>query len=392
MKSFGIKGQIVTPSRVIPAGTLLIEGKEIGGVFSPDEEKGKLPLLDFGEAYIFPGLIDLHIHGARGKDFMDANLADTREISRFLLEQGVTGFLATTLTEGKERIKKAISAMVAFAKEGFPGSKMLGIHLEGPYLSCKRRGAHNPAYLRSPDREETEELLAAGQGWVKRVTLAPELPGAMDLITYLATQDILVSLGHSQADYQTSLQAFEKGAQLITHLFNGMDPLHHRQPNLLSFALGFDQVWVEMIADTIHVAPEIMKIALKCKGERMILISDAVRPTGLGDGSYEFGGETMEVKDGIARITPSQSLAGSTITLNQALSHLKKHFNLSLPRLADLGSLSPAKLLRVDKKLGSLERGKMANVVVFDQSFQPKEVFLEGEMKGSDKSENVDGL
>ncbi|WP_369017609.1 N-acetylglucosamine-6-phosphate deacetylase [Thermatribacter velox] len=375
-ESFIAKGQLVTPYGVFK-GSLLIKGDiiedvHIGDVFSKECEG----VFDFGDAYLFPGLIDLHIHGAVGEDFMDGSPEGIERITTFLLQHGVTRFLATTLTESKERTERAIEAIVS-CKKLFPS--ILGIHLEGPYLSPERRGAQNASFLRKPDLNEIKEFIALGEGLIKRVTIAPELDNALDIVEYLASQDILVSLGHSTADYRISFQAFLKGARLVTHLFNGMDPLHHRSPNLLAFALGFEGICVEMIADLIHVSPEIMKIALLCKRNRLILISDAIRATGLQDGMYEMGGEMMEMKDGIARMVSTGSLAGSTLTLDQALYNLKQLFDLSLPELARMASLLPAKLLKIDDRLGSLEKNKIADIVVFDENFRVQGVFLAGE-------------
>jgi len=374
-KSFAVKGQLVTPYGVFKGSLLVEEGFirdiHIGSTFFNKCEN----MFDFGNFYLFPGLIDLHIHGAVGKDFMDGSPEGIEKITTFLLQHGVTRFLATTLTESRERIEGAIKAIVSCRKL-FPS--ILGIHLEGPYLSPERRGAQNASCLRKPDLNEIKDFIALSEGSIKRVTIAPELTNAFDMIEYLSSQNILVSLGHSTADYQVSFQAFLKGARLVTHLFNGMDPLHHRSPNLLTFALGFEGMYVEMIADLVHVSPEVMKIALLCKRDRLVLISDAIRAAGLQDGLYEMGGEAMEVRGGIARMSSTGSLAGSTLTLDRALYNLKQLFDLSLPELARMASLLPAKLLKIDDKLGSLEKGKVADIVVFDENFRVQGVFLAG--------------
>ncbi|MBC7218005.1 MAG: amidohydrolase family protein, partial [Candidatus Caldatribacterium sp.] len=236
-------------------------------------------------------------------------------------------------------------------------------------------------FVRLPDVREMEEFLEAGNGLIKRVTIAPEIEGALELIGYLASLGVLVSLGHSEADYATSLRAYLLGARLVTHVFNGMEPLHHRKPNLLAFALGFEGIWVEVIADGVHIAPEILQILLGCKAHRTIVVSDAVRATGMEDGVYELGGEAIKVERGIARVLSSGNLAGSTVSLRGALLNLLRAFGFSLPYLASLGSLYPAELLGIDDTLGSLERGKKADIVVFDEAFNVKGVFLNGERK-----------
>ncbi|MEN3203703.1 MAG: N-acetylglucosamine-6-phosphate deacetylase [Atribacterota bacterium] len=382
-KSLVIKGQVVTPNRVLQGGALLVQRGSIEEVVLPEDvtsflnAKGsECEFLDFGAWYLFPGLIDLHVHGAVGADFMDGDPEGVRRIADFLLHEGVTRFLATTMTEKKERILLAIRA-VASASRALPS--LLGIHLEGPYLSQGKRGAHHSSFVRPPNFQEMEEFLEAGNGLVKRVTIAPEVEGALAMVAWLASLGILVSLGHSEADYATGLRSYLSGARLITHVFNGMEPLHHRKPNLLAFALGFEGVWVEVIADGVHIAPEILQILFTCKPHRTIVVSDAIRAMGMEDGVYELGGEVITVEKGIARVASSGSLAGSTMSLRRSLRNLWKLFGFPPPYLASLGSLYPAKLLGMESILGSLEKGKKADIVVFDEVFNVKSVFLEGE-------------
>lgn len=380
-KTLVLKGQVVTPNRVLPGGALLIRKGRIEEVILPedvasflDTKGSEWEFFDFGAWYLFPGLIDLHVHGAVGVDFMDGDPEGIRKIAGFLLREGVTRFLATTMTEKKERILAAVRAVVS-ASCALPS--LLGVHLEGPYLSQGKRGAHHSSFVRPPDVQEMEEFLEAGDGLVKRVTIAPEVEGALAMVAWLSSLGILVSLGHSEADYATGLRSYFSGARLITHVFNGMEPLHHRKPNLLAFALGFEGMWVEVIADGVHIAPEILQILFTCKPHRVIVVSDAIRAAGMEDGTYELGGEEITVEGGIAR-TSSGSLAGSTVSLRRSLYNLWRLFGFPLPYLASLGSLYPAKLLGMESILGSLEKGKKADIVVFDEAFNVKSVFLEG--------------
>mgnify|MGYP003816088803 FL=1 len=188
----------------------------------------------------------------------------------------------------------------------------------------------------------------------------------------------MVSLGHSEANYETSRQAWKKGAKMVTHLFNSMDPLHHRQPNLLAFALGNDEIYAEIIADKIHVRPEIMKIALKCKApDHLCIVSDALKVTNLPEGVYELSGQKVEVREGMAYLL-SGTLAGSTFLLNQMLYNLKELFSIPLPQLAEMGSFIPAQLVGKEKELGSIEKDKIADIVIFDDHFQVKTTFING--------------
>ncbi|NLJ50000.1 MAG: N-acetylglucosamine-6-phosphate deacetylase [Candidatus Atribacteria bacterium] len=382
MSRIGIVGNIVTPHRLIENATLLVEGKKIVGINESKESELKVDKkCDFTGKFIYPGLIDLHLHGALGHDTTDGDLNGLKEMTKYFATCGVTGFLATTVSESYSRLKKAIEIVSQFRNEHHISyAQILGIHLEGPYLSEGRRGAHNVKNLRAPNLSEMEEFLSIDPGLIKRVTLAPELPGSLELIEFLSKQDVCVSLGHSQADQETCYLAYCKGAHLITHLFNGMDPLNHRKPNLLSFALGFDDITVELIADMIHVHPDIMKIALKCKDEdHFIAVSDAVRPTGFRDGEYEFGGELMIVENGIARMKSTMSLAGSTTPLNRCLANLRSHFQISHSRLAQIGSLIPAQLIGMEHQIGSLEINKNADIVIFDDELNCHATFIHGE-------------
>ncbi len=374
---WGIKGKIVTPQEVIP-GLVVIRENYIEDIIPYPESEDLEVIYNFENDFIFPGLIDLHLHGLQGEDVTEGGIRSIQKISALLPSFGVTSFLPTTLTADLATLFKVIEEAKSWRGSSSPGARILGLHLEGPYLSEGRKGAQDPAYLRNPHQEEIKSLIQKGEGVIKRITIAPELPGALEAIEYLAQHDVLVSLGHSEADYQTSQQAWERGAKMVTHLFNGMDPLHHRQPNLLAFALGNDEIYAEIIADKIHVKPEIMKIALKCKApDHLFIISDALKVTNLPEGVYELGGQKVEVRGRMAYL-PSGTLAGSTFLLNQMLYNLKELFSLSLPELAKMGSFIPAQLVGKDKELGSIEKGKIADVVVFDDCFQAQATFING--------------
>jgi N-acetylglucosamine-6-phosphate deacetylase len=380
MDVIGIYGNIVTPTQVIENSTLIIDGNKITQIVKRNEPLPPIDTrYDFSGKYIYPGLIDLHVHGALGQDATDGEIDGLKKMSQYFVRCGVTRLLATTVSESYLRIKKAIKVAAKFNQIQSQGARFLGIHLEGPYLSEGRRGAHNANNLRLPDFSEMKELLNICPNLVKRVTLAPELPQSLKLIEFLSKNGVCVSLGHSQADQETCYQAFRNGARLVTHLFNGMDPLHHRKPNLLSFALGFNEITVELIADMIHVHPDIIKVALKCKDEdHFIAVSDAVRPTGFPDGEYELGGEMMVVENGIARMKSTLSLAGSTSPLNRCLSILRSHFQLSHPRLSKIGSLIPARLIQMDQQLGSIEINKNGDIAIFDEQLNCHATFIEG--------------
>ncbi|MDI3542735.1 MAG: N-acetylglucosamine-6-phosphate deacetylase [Candidatus Atribacteria bacterium] len=374
---WGIKGHIVTPLGVTP-GLVVVRENHIEDVLPYSENEDLEVVYDFKDNFIFPGLVDLHLHGLQGEDVTEGGVNSIQKISTLLPSFGVTSFLPTTLTTDLTALFKIMEETKSRIITSPPGARVLGLHLEGPYLSLGRKGAHDPTYLRKPHQEEIKHLFQKGEGVIKRITIAPELPEALETIEYLAHQNILVSLGHSEADYETSRKAGEKGAKMVTHLFNGMDPLHHRQPNLLAFALGDDEIYAEIIADKIHVKPEIMKIALKCKApDRLCIVSDALKVTNLPEGIYDLSGQKVEVKGGMAYL-PSGTLAGSTFLLHQMLYNLKELFSIPLPQLAKMGSFIPAQLVGKEKELGSIEKGKIADIVVFDDCFQVKATFIGG--------------
>jgi len=376
---WGIKGKVVTPGEVIP-GMVVVRESRIEGIFPHPGNEDLEVVYDFKDSFIFPGLVDLHLHGLQGEDVTEGGVKSIQKISALLPSFGVTSFLPTTLTADLATLFKIIEETKSEIMASREGARVLGLHLEGPYLSLGRRGAHDPTYLRKPHEEEIKSLIQKGEGVIKRITIAPELPGALEAIEYLAQNGILISLGHSEADYETSKRAWERGAKMVTHLFNGMDPLHHRQPNLLAFALGNDEIYAEIIADKIHVKPEVIKIALKCKApDHLCIVSDALKVSNLPEGVYELSGQKAEVREGMAYL-PSGTLAGSTFLLPQMLYNLRELFSISLPELAKMASFIPAQLVGKEKELGSIEKGKIADIVVFDNHFQVEAVFINGVM------------
>ncbi|MEN3189093.1 MAG: N-acetylglucosamine-6-phosphate deacetylase, partial [Atribacterota bacterium] len=377
---FALRGNIVAKEKILENGLVKVQNGLIKVLFSEKESQDcQTPTLSFTGCFIFPGLIDLHIHGLLGFDVTEHGVRGAQRLSDHLPTFGVTGFLPTTLTTSWERLLALLNEFKTFLPPSH-GAQIFGLHLEGPYLSLERRGAHDPNYLRTPRKEEIASLLNCGEGTIKRITIAPELEGAMETIEYCTNQGILVSLGHSTASYWTTQEAFQRGAKLITHLFNGMDPLYHRKPNLLAFALEKEEIYTEIIADTIHVSPEILQLALRCKTHHKLLpVSNAIKVAEPPDGVYPYQPEDVMLIQGTAILAKSQSLAGSTRPLNQALYHLHRYTGLSFSHLATMGSLLPATLLGYDHLLGSIEKGKQADLVVFDAMLTSQATFIKGE-------------
>ncbi|WP_213814399.1 N-acetylglucosamine-6-phosphate deacetylase [Glaciihabitans sp. dw_435] len=262
-------------------------------------------------ATVVPGFVDIHSHGALGADFGTAATRDIHRIIDFHAARGTTRIVASVATAPLETLHRAIATLRPLVEDG----TLAGIHLEGPYLSPARRGAHNPALLRTPDLAEVKRLIAIGGGTVRMLTIAPELPGAEPVIRWLVANGVTVALGHSDADATTTRSAIGWGATVVTHLFNGMKPLHHREPGLAGVALVDDRVTVELILDGHHVSTETAEIVRRTAPGRLALVSDAMSATGLGDGDYDIAGSAVRVTGGVAWLADGSSLAGSTATL-----------------------------------------------------------------------------
>ncbi|OJG56240.1 N-acetylglucosamine-6-phosphate deacetylase [Enterococcus haemoperoxidus] len=327
---------------------------------------------------LIPGMIDVHIHGANNFDMMDGTTKSIQEVSKKCLETGSTGFLVTSVTS----YLAALLTMIDRTKEVIGheiGAKILGIHLEGPYLNIKRKGMQNPNYLRNPDLKEMDMIFERAGDLIKMVTVAPELPGCLELITYLKQKNVVVAIAHSDATYEEAQVAFQQGATHITHCFNAMPSIHHRAPGLVTAALENDAVSVQAIVDGIHLHPGIVRLLHKIKGaDGMVLITDALQAMGVGDGVYEFGGHHVTVENGVARLNDG-TLASSTVTMNEALK-LSVEMGIPLDDAIKMGSTTPATILG-EKKLGKIAVGYDADLILLDEEFKVVKTVLKGLVK-----------
>ncbi|OJG27729.1 N-acetylglucosamine-6-phosphate deacetylase [Enterococcus caccae] len=323
-------------------------------------------------------MIDVHIHGANNFDMMDGTTKSIQEVSKKCLETGCTGFLVTSVTSSLG----ALLTMIDRTKEVIgqeEGAKILGIHLEGPYLNVKRKGMQDPTYLRNPDLKEMATIFDQAGDLIKMVTVAPELPGCLELITYLKEKNVVVAIAHSDATYEEAQIAFQHGATHITHCFNAMPPIHHRAPGLVTAALENDDVSVQAIVDGIHLHPGIVRLLHKIKGaDGVILITDALQAMGVGDGAYEFGGHQVTVENGVARLKDG-TLASSTVTMNEAL-RLSVEMGIPLDDAIKMGATTPATILG-EKKIGKIEVGYDADLILLDKEFSVIEKILKGHRK-----------
>ncbi len=376
MKKLIINANIILENKVIKNGSLLFSEArtEIEKVASYNMEIDKnIEVIDAEEGYLAPGMIDTHIHGGGGFDTMDSSPEALLKISEVLAAHGITSFLPTTMTMSKNEIHLALENIRDAKKNGLAGAQVLGSHVEGPFISPDYIGAQNSDYLIKPNLE----LLRDYYDVIEIVTLAPEVDGTLELIKELKENNITASAGHSAASYEEFQPAYKAGMDHFTHLYNAMTGLHHRKPGLVGAALDSDST-VELIVDLIHHHQAVDRFTIQAKGvNKVILVSDGMEGTGLEAGEYELGAQKIIVKDGAARLE-SGLLAGSVLTLDQAVRNLMEVTELSLPEIFRMATLNPARKLNLDHKLGKIKAGYQADFVLFDQNFKVKKTFIKG--------------
>lgn len=331
--------------------------------------------LDGGGRFVLPGFIDLHFHGSSGFDVMDASAEALRGLCDFVARQGVTSFLGTTMADSRGRIEAALAAIREFANQ--PNSPCIGVHLEGPYLNPAFRGSQPEKHLRAPQPEEYLPWLDSGL--IKLITLAPELDGGREMIRAAVERGITVSMGHSGASYDATLEFIAAGVRQITHTFNGMAGIHHRQPGIFVAASEHPAVNLEVIPDGVHVHPAVIRLLVKLVGaERVLAITDAMRAAGLANGEFGMGDIEVVVKDGIARDRYG-SLAGSTLTMAQALRNMMKFCDLSLAEVLPMVTRVPARAIGMYPGKGSLQVGADADIVIWDEDTGVRATLIGGE-------------
>ncbi|MCL2033839.1 MAG: N-acetylglucosamine-6-phosphate deacetylase [Oscillospiraceae bacterium] len=333
-------------------------------------------ILDADGCYVVPGLVDIHIHGAAGADFSDGTPQSIQEISRFLLKHGTTSFLGTSMALPEEQLAGIYETACPFVGKMVPGQAVLqGIHMEGPFFNQDKRGAQNEKYIINADFDMFTRLYTASGSNIRMVAIAPEVEGGLDFIGK-AHSLCSVSLGHSCADYDTAGLAFARGANHVTHLFNGMSAFGHRDPGIIGAAAD-SGAYVEIICDGIHLHPATVRSVFKLFGDNKVcLISDAMRACGMPAGRYDLGGQLVTVKDGSATIAGG-SLAGSVAVLADCLRQAVK-FGIPLECALKAATINPAKSVGLDDKTGSLSKGKRADILVFDRDLALNNVIFDG--------------
>lgn len=344
--------------------------------------KNEEGLQELPEEYVVvPGFIDEHVHGAAGSDAMDGTMEDLGKIANALASEGTTAFLATTMTQSPENITKALKAVKAY-RELSPesGAEILGVHLEGPFISKDFVGAQPIEYVAKPSVEVFKKYQDASGDCVRIVTLAPEVEGSTELIKYLVSQNIVASIGHTNATYADVKKAVEAGATNLTHTYNAMKPLHHREVGTVGSGFLFDELNCECICDGIHVSGPAIQLLHKNKpADKMTLITDAMRAKHMPDGVSELGGQVVIVKNGEARLE-NGTLAGSVLKMNNAVKNVMKFLNLPLEEVVKLASQNPAKNLGVLDQMGSIKEGKRADFVILDKDLNVVQTVRNGKV------------
>lgn len=372
---------ILRSERIVTAdgtrgGELVIEAGRIEAV---RDRTDAADAFDLGDCAVLPGYIDLHVHGGGGAQCNTDDPDEVAEMARFHARHGTTALLATTVTAGIEELETAITA-IARSSSATGGAAVLGVHLEGPFLSRERPGGMDPAAFIEPDERTLQRLLLAGDGAVRMMTLAPELPGGLDLIRTLAADGIIASLGHSDATYSETKDAVRAGARCATHTFNAMPRLHQREPGLLGAVLDLDEVSCELILDGIHVHPAVLRLAYRAKGlSRVTLVTDAMEAAGLPDGEYRLGAATVNVAAGRAETAGGGSIAGSTLTMDAAVANAVRFLGISLEEAAVLAARNPARLLGVDHHKGAVAPGFDADLTILDDGLRACGTLVAGE-------------
>ncbi len=396
-----INGTVLTPLRTVKDGVVLVEGNVIKKVGNRNQIKipAEAQIIDVRDAYISPGFIDLHLHGAWGGDVSSGSEKDLYIISEGMVKAGTTAFLPTTLSGSLEGITKAVDCIQKTMQKKLPGAKILGAHLEGPYFNKNQKGAQNPEFIITPRPEDYLPLLDK-YSCIKRLSAAPELPGALELGQELKHRGIIASIAHSDATYQEVLRAIENGYTHATHIYSGMSGIRrvsaYRVTGVIESILLLDELSTEMIADGHHLPPSLMRLVLKTKGlDKVCLVTDSMAAAGLGPGNYNLGGIEVVVETGIpdifeipeeernyvAKLKDRSAFASSVATMDQLVRNVVKYAGLNILDAVKLVTINPARMQGMENEIGVLAEGKKADLTVFDQDIDIKLTMVEGTVK-----------
>lgn len=371
-----INGKIILKDQIIHNSALLFTDV-ITGIVPEDNLPTNVEIIDANGGYVSPGLIDLHIHGYNGKDTCDATEESIRAIAEGLVKNGVTGFLPTTMTVDMNIIKKTLEVCRALKEDSktWIGSEILGCHAEGPFISEMKKGAQDAKYILKPDAEFVKEY----SDIIKIITLAPEVDNAFSVIDDISKDtDVVVSMGHSNADYDTALKSIKAGVKHITHLFNAMTTFTHRTPGIVGAALNSD-VSVELIVDTFHVDKSLYDIIWNLKKRRLCFITDCLSAGGLSNGEHILGGKKIIYKDNLCYLEDG-TIAGSVLELNKGVWNAYTHSKIPLNECVNCASLNPATVIGVADRKGSIEIGKDADIIITNEKFEIQKTIIRGNL------------
>ncbi|KIH99311.1 N-acetylglucosamine-6-phosphate deacetylase [Streptomonospora alba] len=365
--------RLLTPNGV-RVGWLRAENQRITALGTGEPPESDTETVDAEGRWVLPGAVDIHIHGGAGAAFTDADPEQAMRIVEFNRSRGVTTLVGGLVTAAPDDTLAQVAALAEVADAG----GIAGVYLEGPYIAPSKCGAHDPALLREPDLAEFARMLKAGRGHVRMITVAPELPGALELIRAAVSEGVVAAVGHTEATYDEARAAFDAGATVATHVYNQMRPLHHREPGPIAAALNDERVTVELINDGVHVHPGAARLVFDNAGShRVALITDAMSATGLGDGEYTLGSLRVRVEDGRARIAETGQIASSTIVLPDAVRRAVHTMGVSLEAAAHAATAVPARALDLPG-VGSLTAGAKADLLLLDEELSVAAVMHHG--------------
>jgi N-acetylglucosamine-6-phosphate deacetylase len=383
-------GNIVSGEEILHNGAVVIRGGEIAEVLPSRgliRKKGDR-VVDCSGAFICPGFIDLHNQGGGGFSVMDGTAESIKGLARVHARHGTTGLLLTPLIE-TDGFRELLPWLAGLVGQETGGAAILGIHAEGPFINPEKKGAMPPGAIHQPDLAVFEEILSLGDGRIKEMTIAPELPGALDLILRLARQGVIVSLGHSNAGLADVLRAIDCGASHVTHMYNAMSPIHHREPGLAGAALYSSDLTVELIADGFHIHPWILGLTLQNKGPaRACLITDASPVMGLADGGYEAMGNRVVLDSGKVTLADNPgTLAGSVLSMDRAVANMINMVGVTVSDAVTMASAAPAAILGIENRKGWIEPGYDADIAILDRTYRTQITVVGGKVVYERKDE-----
>ena len=375
-------GTIITPFQSLENKAISIEKGKITAI--KERKVMDIPagveVIDAGNGFVVPGFIDIHVHGGGGSDVMDGGYEAVKQVATTHSRFGTTAFLPTTMTMSKDKIIESLKSIHEAFIKGTGAAEILGVHLEGPYISSEKKGAQKEKDIKKASIGEFLEFNQASGNLIRIVTLAPEKPGAIDLIRWLHKNGIIASVGHSNATYKQVQEGIKAGLTHVTHTFNAMRGFNHREPGVVGAALSSPKLILEMIADGIHLHPVAMKILIKIKEiGKIVLITDAMRAASKPEGTYNLGGQEVTVVRGQARLKDG-TLAGSVLTMDKAVCNMVDKVGVSLTEAIQMATASPARCLGVESKKGSLEPGKDADIVILNKKLKVELTMVKGKI------------